>query len=174
MIFNVPGHIAMIRNGLFLNDPAATNPDYSAITEYFTHRARFLADRLDISKEVKDGLHPLTIKTQTRRPKRGVYQIEAERKKPHKIGYAVQRKRGVPAEPDIRIVIDRIWGEHPIGSFLADSGETFAVFTISKEDAWAEGGYIPILFEDLFHKLNPKFNGWSRWAFEFHVIEVRR
>ena len=151
----------MIRNGLFCNDPVATKPDYSAkgMKEYFTHRAQFLADRPDISKEVKDGLHPLIIKTQTRRLKRGIYQIEAERKKPHKIGYAVQRKRGVPAEPDIRIVFDVIWVETVL---------------ISKADAWAEGGYMPEQYEKVFRELNPKWDGGNRWAFKFHVIEVRK
>ena len=140
MIFNVPGHIDMIRNGV-------SDPHFQELPTF-----------------PKKLIPEVVIKTQTRRLNRGIYQVGKS--------YAVQRKRGVKAEPDIRIVMDRIWEEHPIGSFLADSGETFAVFTISKEDARAEGGYIPILFEDLFHKLNPKFNGWSRWAFAFHVVKV--
>ena len=102
------------------------------------------------------------VKTQSRRPKRGVYQVEAERKKPHKIGYAVQRKRGVKAEPDIRIIFDRIWHE-----------TYFLGFCISVEDAWAEGGYTPKEYEKVFQELNPKFKGRRRWAFKFHVIEVR-
>ena len=79
MIFNVPGHIQMIRNGL-----------YSIFTD-------------------GNGDPTTIVKTETRRLNRGVYQIEAERKNPHKIGYAVQRKRGVKAESDIRIIFDRIW-----------------------------------------------------------------
>lgn len=174
MIFNVPGHIEMIRNGLFCNDPVATKPDYSAkgMKEYFTHRAQFLANRPDISKEVKDGSHPLIIKTQTRRLKRGIYQIEAERKKPHKIGYAVQRKRGVKAEPDIRIVFDRIWEEVVQAIYPGKPESYFKI--ISPSDAFAEGGYTPHDYERIFAKLNPNWNGEGRWAFEFHVIEVRK
>ena len=160
MIFNVPGHIDMIRNGLFCDDPVATKPDYSAkrMKEYFTHRAQFLADRPDISKEVKDGLHPFIIKTQTRRLNRGIYQVGKS--------YAVQRKRGVKAEPDIRIVMGRIWEE--------DVSKPNIFFTpITKEDARSEGGYTPEQYEKVFRELNPKWDGWSRWAFEFYVIEVR-
>ena len=132
MIFNVPGHIEMIRNGLNTTD----------------NQLYFIQD------------YPvLIVKTQSRRPKRGVYQVEAERKKPHKMGYAVQRKRGVKAEPDIRIVMGRIWEDFDF---------------ISDENARAEGGYNPAQFEELFAKINPRWKGGSRWAFEFHVIEVQR
>lgn len=115
MIFSVPGHIGMIRNGLKATVPVTT------------------------------------VKTQTRRLKRGVYQVGRD--------YAVQRKRGMKAEPDIRIVMDQIWKES-YAQYLSN--------LISGEDAWAEGGYTPIEFEELFRKLNPKWNG-DRWAFEFHV-----
>ena len=135
MIFNVPGHIEMIRNGLYL---------------IFTDG---------------NGDPTTVVKTETRRLKRGIYQVGKD--------YAVQRKRGVKAEPDIRIVIDRIWEEHPIGSFFSANGGSFTVFHISEEHAWAEGGYVPAEFEDVFHKLNPKFSGWSRWAFKFHVIKAQ-
>lgn len=120
MIFNVPEHIGMIRDG---------------------------------------------IKTQTRRMKRSYYQIETERKYPHEIGYAVQRKRGATGEPDIKIVMDRIWKER-YAQYLC--------CYISEEDARAEGGYkSPIEFEEVFRKLNPKWAG-DRGVFEFHVIEVRK
>lgn len=102
---------------------------------------------------------PILIKTQTRRRSRGVYKIEAERKNPHKIGYTVQRKRGVKAEPDIRIVFDNIWEDFDY---------------ISVEDAWAEGGYMPTEFETLFSDISPKWKGRSRWAFKFHVVEVQK
>ena len=128
MIFNVPGHIEMIRNGLAL-------------------KGRYVLPFGDI------------IKTQTRRAKRGYYKLESERKKPHEIGYAVQRKRGVKAEPDIRIIFDRIWEDFDF---------------ISDENAQAEGGYNSEQYEELFAKLNPGWKGGSRWAFAFHVIEVQK
>ena len=144
MIFNVPGHIEMIRNGLY---------------SIFTDR------RGD----------PLTIvKTETRRLNRGVYQIEAERKKPHKIGYAVQERRGVKAEPGLRIVMDRIWEER-VGSFLISKEcKTYPVeLLILEESARAEGGYTPEEYEKVFRDLNPKWDGWTRWAYKFHAIKVQ-
>ena len=141
MIFNVPGHIQYIRNGL----------------------TSWPADNLNLLIELR------IVKTQTRRPKRGIYQVEAERKKPHKIGYAIQRKRGIKAKSGIRIIFDRIWEETPqywCGSYYG--------FCISQGDARAEGNYSPKAYEELFYKLNPKWDGWSRWAFKFHVVEVKR
>lgn len=114
MIFNVQGHIDMIRNG---------------------------------------------IKTQTRRPNRGIYKVGKD--------YAVQRKRGVKAESDIRIVMDRIWEEERRLTHLG------LCMLINHQDAWAEGGYTPEQYEKVFRELNPKWDGLSRWAFAFHVIEVR-
>ena len=118
---------------------------------------------------------PTTIvKTETRRLNRGVYQIEAKRKKPHKIGYAVQQKRGAKAEPDIRIIFDRIWEEKPLAFLIAEDEKMYpGEFIISKEDAWAEGGYTPEQYEKVFRDLNPQWDGWSRWAFKFHVIKVQ-
>ena len=125
MIFNIPGHIEMIRNGLcFLP-----------------------ADNLNSPAELR------IIKTQTRRLNRGIYKVGKD--------YAVQRKRGATGELNIRIVIDRIWEEH----YRAISGGQM----ITQKDAWSEGGYTPIEYEDLFYKLNPKFGGQTRWVFEFHV-----
>ena len=124
MIFNVPEHIDMIRNGT---------------------------------------------KTQTRRAKRGHYKLESERKNPHEIGYAVQRKRGAKGEPDIRIVMDYIGLENPI-CWLNGKPK----WSIAYKDALAEGLYDPIEYEKVFKKLNPKWSGFFRYAFEFHVIEVRR
>ena len=169
MIFAVEGHIGMIRNGLFWYEDI-DKPDWSAkgMKEYHTYRAQFLADRLDISKEVKDGLHPLLIKTESRRLSRGIYQIEAERKNPHKIGYAVQLKRGVKAEPDIRIVMDNIWSERCMYPAYPE-----VIIQIFGMHAWAEGGYTPEEYEKVFRDINPKWDGQKRWAFKFHAIKVQ-
>ena len=143
MIFNIPGHIDMIRNGL----PSPKNHYIVSRTHYPT----------------------LIVKTQTRRLNRGIYQVGKD--------YAVQPKRGVKAEPGIRIVMDRIWKETGKVFLISPSGRKFANATeihITKEDAWAEGGYTQEQYEKLFRELNPKWTGWSRWAFKFHVIEVRR
>ena len=127
MIFNVPGHIEMIRNGLPRIEPCK----------------------------------PILIKTETRRPKRGIYKVGKD--------YAVQKKRGVKAEPDIRIVMDRIWEEK------AGLGYLFPLnIEISFHNANAEGGYTPREYEVVWAKLNPKWDGRSRWAFKFHAIEVQR
>lgn len=136
MIFNVPGHIDMIRNGLPRIVPCK----------------------------------PILIKTQTRRLNRGIYKVGKD--------YAVQRKRGVKAEPDIRIVMDRIREEDCLEEF--DQEKESLVEYIAKyicighKGAWAEGGYTPEEYEKTFLKLNPKWSGWSRWAFQFHVIEVQK
>lgn len=167
MIFNVPGHIAMIRNGLFNNDPVTSRPDYSikAIEEYFMHRAQFLADRQDVSKEVKEGLYPLIIKTQTRRVNRGIYQVGKD--------YAVQSKRGVKAEIDIRIEIDEIHAEgmplYHATALLAQKGGVNSISQshISVKDALAEGGYIPEEYEKAFRDINPKWHEGERWAYIF-------
>ena len=114
MIFNVLGHIEMIRNGE---------------------------------------------KTQTRRVNRGVYQVGKD--------YAVQRKRGVKAESDIRIVMDSIWKE------WCDYGGGDPYHILPK-NANAEGGYSVGEFEKLFRDLNPKWDGEKRWAFKFHAVEVKK
>ena len=99
------------------------------------------------------------VKTHTRRLNRGIYQVGRD--------YAVQRKRGIKAEPDIRIVMDRIWEEF--------CGEWNGLYhRISKSDALAEGGYTENEFEKVFRELNQKWDGLSRWAFEYHVIEVQK
>ena len=98
-------------------------------------------------------------KTQTRRLNRGIYQIGKD--------YAVQRKRGIKAEPDMRIVMNRIWEEIIERPLKIGKNPSFNI--ISEADALAEGGYTPEEFERVFRELNPKWDGWSRWAFEFHV-----
>jgi hypothetical protein len=138
MIFNVPGHIDMIRNGL------QTYPPLSS----------------DILPEV-------IVKTETRRVNRGIYQVGKN--------YAVQRKRGVKAEPDIRIVMDMIWEEEAKQFLIPVQGVKYpSEIYITKEDALAEGGYTPARFEGLFRELDPKWDGRSRWAFKFHVVEVQK
>ena len=122
---------------------------------------------------IRNGLAPrgtfflaggFIIKTESRRPNRGIYQVGRD--------YAVQPKRGVKAEPDIRIVMDRIWEESTAEFHREDS--TVLPILISKENAWAEGGYTPMEYEEVYLKLNPKRNRFRRWAFEFHVIEVQK
>ena len=151
MIFNIIGHINMIRNGLFYD--LASKPEFSEFVKGL-YPPRY-----------KSGTYPLIIKTQSRRPNRGIYQIGKD--------YAVQPKRGVKAVPDIRILMDKIWEESIFGSSQKVAKPHFLF--ISKEDAWAEGGYSPEDYEWTYRKLNPKWQQarWSRWAFEFHVIEVQ-
>ena len=146
MIFNVPEHIDMIRNGL---------------------------DKGDALARIDPNLYqtmPLTIiKTQTRRLNRGIYKVGKD--------YAVQRKRGIKAEQDIRIVMDRIWKETGKAHFVSSSGRKYVnanEIYISKEDAIAEGSYTSLEYELEFKKAYPKWAGFSRWVYEFHVIEVRR
>ena len=149
MIFNVPGHIDMIRNGL-------ASATYPTVLLLFAEQV---------------------VKTQTRRLNRGIYQVGKD--------YAVQRKQGVKAEPDIRIVMDKIWletqGIARTNYFLECMGVQFGKgilhvrdIPISKEDAWAEGGYTSEEYEKVFRELTPKWNGRKRWAYKFHVIEVRK
>ena len=130
MIFNVPGHIEMIREGLYPPIPGTI------------------------------------VKTETRRLKRGIYQVGKD--------YAVQEKRGAKAEPDIRIMMVRIWEERA-GSFLISKEDKAypAELLILRESAWAEGGYTSEEYEKVFRELNPKWDGWSRWAFKFLVIKVQ-
>ena len=138
MIFNVPGHIEMIRNGLLY---------------------RLLYNETEPRKA--KGI----VKTQTRRLNRGIYKVGKD--------YAVQRKRGVKAEPDIRIVMDRIWEEEITPPYdIRIMSHPYAI--LSEGDAWAEGGYSPTVFEQLFRELNPNWKGITRYGFEFHVIEVRK
>ena len=146
MIFNVPGHIDMIRNGLF--SELASKPEFSKyIKGVYPPRHR-------------SGAYPLIIKTQTRRLNRGIYQIGKD--------YAVQPKRGVKAEPGIRIVMDMIWEEWCSYAKLRET------YQILPANAWAEGGYTVEGYEKLFWELNPKWDGQKRWAFKFHVIEVQK
>ena len=149
MIFNVIGHINMIRNGLFYD--FASKPEFSEYVKGM-YPPRY-----------KSGTYPLLIKTQTRRLNRGIYQVGKD--------YAVQRKRGVKAEPDIRIVMDRIWEEQITPPY--DIRDNLIYSIISEESAWAEGGYTPEEFEKLFRKINPNWYGIIRYGFGFHAIKVQ-
>ena len=120
MIFNVPGHIDMIRSG---------------------------------------------IKTQTRRVNRGIYQVGKD--------YAVQSKRGVKAEEDIRIVMGEIWEENMLTRVSASDGLPLTHY-IFYDDAKREGCYTPEEYELEFRRAYPKWDGISRWGFEFHVIKVQK
>jgi len=100
-------------------------------------------------------------KTQTRRLNRGIYHIGND--------YAVQRKRGVKAESDIRIVMDTIREEKAgLGYILPCDIE------ISFRDAQEEGGYEAFEYEHEFKKAYPKWDGQKRWRFKFHVVEVQK
>jgi len=124
MIFNVPGHIDMIRSGM---------------------------------------------KTQTRRVNRGIYQVGRD--------YAVQEKRGVKAETDIRIVMDGIWSEISYESFSRNFYEmppNTKLMPVTTADANNEGYRSSFSFEEAFKKLNPKWDRKTRWAYEFHTIEVQK
>ena len=87
-------------------------------------------------------------KTQTRRPNKGYYVVGKT--------YAIQPCRICKGIENYRIMIDNIW--------LEGGG-------ISREDALAEGGYVPAEFEKVFRELYPDMI-CSRWAFKFHVVEV--
>ena len=147
MIFNVPGHIDMIRNGV-------SKGYHSHVPqESPTFPVKLIPEQV--------------VKTQTRRLNRGIYQVGKD--------YAVQCKRGVKAEPDIRIVIDKI-GMAQMDPIFSSFELDFDIIdpAISEGDAWAEGGYTPLEFEKIFQKLNPKWDGKVRWIFVFHAIEVQR
>ena len=87
-------------------------------------------------------------KTQTRRPNRGYY----------KVGhiYSLQPRRTCKGIENYRIMIEKIW---------------FEKGGISREDALAEGGYVPAEFEWEFFKIYHGC-GSGRWVFKFHVVKV--
>ena len=111
-------------------------------------------------------------KTQTRQIS-DRYEVESERKHPHKVGYAIQRCRTCKAAERHRIVIDRKWKEETDQFLVAEDDKMYpSEICISAMDALSEGGYTPDEYEKEFKKLNPKWGGWSRWAYKYHVIEV--
>ena len=151
MIFAAEGHIDMIRNGLFYAS-RGTFPESISLST--------------LSKKSKRDIEPI-VKTQTRRLNRGIYQVGGN--------YAVQRKRGIKADPDIRIVMDRIWEEEAKQFLVSAQGVKYPCeIYITNGNALAEGNYTPARFEGIFRDLNPNWDGWRRWAFEFHAIEVQR
>lgn len=81
-----------------------------------------------------------------------------------------ERKRGVKAEPDMRIVMDEIYEEKCFSRDIYSPARFFNY--ISDKDAWAEGGYTPEEFEKIFFQLNSNWNLEKRWVFKFHVIKV--
>ncbi len=106
-------------------------------------------------------------KTQTRRVHRGKYQKGRS--------YSIQKCRTCKGIEGYGIVMDKIWEEKAKEFLINVQGSKYpSEIHISKEDAWAEGGYTPARFERVFRELNPKWGGWARWVFEFHVIEVRK
>ena len=75
--------------------------------------------------------------------------------------YAIQPKRTAKGLSDVKIHIDYKWRETRLCP---------GVILVSKEEAWAEGGYTPQAYENLFEKMYP---GWTnRWAYEFHPVQV--
>ena len=100
-------------------------------------------------------------KTQTRRPNRGSYKEGKT--------YAIQPCRTCKGIPNYRIMIDRIWEEK------AGDGVLFPDrIEISWRDANAEGDYGYTEYEVEFRKIYPKWNGKRRWAYKFHVVEVKK
>ena len=87
--------------------------------------------------------------------------------------YAIQPKRTKEGIKGYRIVIDKKREERcPLPGMV--TGGYFRRELISKKDAIKEGGYTPEVFEEVFEKIFPKWDGRKRWAYEFHVIEVRK
>jgi len=99
-------------------------------------------------------------KTQTRRVNRGIYQEGRD--------YAVQRKRGVKAEENMRIKIDEIWEEGCMNRVDCIGNPLDPCIFL--EDAKAEGGYTPEEYERVFKKAYPTWDGAYRWVFQFYVI----
>ncbi|MBT9148506.1 MAG: hypothetical protein DDT32_02280 [Syntrophomonadaceae bacterium] len=94
-------------------------------------------------------------KTQTRRSKRGTYQVGRT--------YAVQPGRGKRGVLGLRIEILSIWSE--------------CLSHISIKDAWEEGGYTPADYIALYralHKGKPQQHPELVWVFSFKVIHGRR
>ena len=103
-------------------------------------------------------------KTQTRRINRGIYQEGRD--------YAVQPKRGVKAEEDIRIVMDDIFEEGCKNQVDTPGNSVYPC--IVQGDAEAEGGYTPEDYELEFKKAYPTWDSNWRWVFFFHIIEVQK
>jgi len=103
--------------------------------------------------KVKRSLE-LIIKSQTRRLS-GRYRVGYP--------YAIQPKRTARGLLDVKIHIDHKWRETRLCP---------GVILVSEEDAWAEGGYTPRVYEDLFEKMYPKWT--NRWAYVFHPVIINK
>jgi len=91
-------------------------------------------------------------KTQTRRDGRGIYEVGKT--------YAIQPGRTKPGILDGRI------------GMLFIRRESYPHDIVCTEDAFAEGGYTPREFEDLYYSLYPK--QWRvRYAFTFEFVPTR-
>ena len=113
-------------------------------------------------------------KTQTRRIS-DRYEVESERKYPHKVGYSIQKCRTCKGIVGRRIVIDRKWKEETEQFLVAEDDKMYpSELCITTKDALGEGGYTPDEYEKEFKRLNPKWDGWSRWAYKYRVIEVQK
>lgn len=89
-------------------------------------------------------------KTQTRRiagPLGANYQVGKT--------YAVQPGRGRRGISEGRILITKRWKEKRYE-------------LVNERDAQAEGGYIPMEYEDLFESMYPRWK--ARWCYEFKFI----
>jgi len=95
-------------------------------------------------------------KTQTRRPNKGYYKVGHT--------YSLQPCRTCRGLSDNRLQIDEIKIEDCEGCYLG--------VCIDVYDAWDEGLFHPLAFEETFKKLYPKWDGKKRWAFKFHLVEV--
>jgi len=99
----------------------------------------------DHIKQIIEGF-----KTQTRR----IYYPDKSREYYPGCTYSIQPGRGKPGIPEGRILIKRQWFES-------------YGFTISEEDAIAEGGYVPIIYERLFSKMHGNWRFRQCLEFEF-------
>jgi len=75
------------------------------------------------------------------------------------------------AEKGIRIEIGEIWEET---RSILKTDEINQTPMISTYDAKQEGGYTPYEYELEFRRAYPNWNGKTRWAFYFLVIEVQK
>lgn len=98
-------------------------------------------------------------KTQTRRVNRGHYQIGRD--------YAIQPCRTCKGIEGHRIKIVGIEDER--GGY---PGAQCPI--VSHADALAEGFTDSLIFEEMFIKINPEWDGLSRWVFKFKLIKIGR
>ena len=107
-------------------------------------------------------------KTQTRRPNRGYYKVGHT--------YAIQPCRICKGIPNYRIEIDDIWEEV--------SGEWFSknfyekppnakLLPVTQAEASEDGYLSPFEFEEAFKEIYPKWDRKKRWAYKFHLVEVK-